>query len=181
MLHAYSSWRTVGEIEGKLKRGRGGCTSWAHEERRWVERVVETRRGRGWRWSMYLPSFLRTPCLRVSFSQCRKPTYRPLRLSILVLLLPLPFVPRPPLPVPLPVSTTFTAPPLWSVKLFGRDRRLVISWPRLSSSGLVLTRRHSTRRTGFASSWRCSKYLVRIYATGWFATLYAGNDPPLYT
>ena len=26
---------------------------------------------------MYLPSFLRTPCLRVSFSQCRKPTYRP--------------------------------------------------------------------------------------------------------
>lgn len=146
VLHAYSSWRTVGEIEGKLKRGRGGCTLWAHEERRWVERVVETRRGRGWRWSMYLPSFLRTPCLRVSFSQCRKPTYRPLRLSILVLLLPLPFVPRPPLPVPLPVSTTFTAPPLWSVKLFGRDRRLVISWPRLSSSGLVLTRRHSTRR-----------------------------------
>lgn len=41
---------------------------------------------------------------------------------------------------------TFTAPPLWSWKLFGRDRRLLISWPRLSSSGLVLTRRHSTRR-----------------------------------
>lgn len=50
------------------------------------------------------------------------------------------------LPPHSPVSTTFTAPPLWSVKLFGRDRRLVISWPRLSSSGLVLTRRHSTRR-----------------------------------
>lgn len=41
---------------------------------------------------------------------------------------------------------TFAAPPLWSVKLFGRDRRLLISWPRLSSSGLVLTRRHSTHR-----------------------------------
>lgn len=39
-----------------------------------------------------------------------------------------------------------SAPPLWSLKLFGRDRRLLISWPRLSSSGLVLTRRHSTRR-----------------------------------
>jgi len=31
-------------------------------------------------------------------------------------------------------------------KLFGRARRLLISWPRLSSSGLVLTRRYSSRR-----------------------------------
>lgn len=140
--------RNRGEVKTGERRGGGeeGCTSWAHEERRWVvERVVETRRGRGWRWSMYLPSFLRTPCLRVSFSQCRKPTYRPP--------LPLPssssfchFRLSPAPSLHSPVSTTFTAPPLWSVKLFGRDRRLVISWPRLSSSGLVLTRRHSTRR-----------------------------------
>jgi len=31
-------------------------------------------------------------------------------------------------------------------KLFGRARRLLISWPRLSSSGLVLTRCYSSRR-----------------------------------
>lgn len=149
MLHAYSSWRTVGEIEGKLKRGRGGG------EARKVVRRGRTKREGGWLsgwWKRagggggggrctYHPSFGR----HVSVSRLVNVENR----------LTDPLHPRPPFatsvcpPSPSllsPVSTTFTAPPLWSVKLFGRDRRLVISWPRLSSSGLVLTRRHSTRR-----------------------------------
>jgi len=126
--------------------------------------------GGGW-WSAHLPSFLRTPCLRVSFSQCRKPTYLdlfpslslPLFLSLYrsfsflsffltllphaplrrggVLLLPL-------LSVSLFAlfSASAAAPLLWIPKLFGHVRRLLISWPRLSSSGLILTRCYSSRR-----------------------------------
>lgn len=112
----------------------------------------------------HLPSFLRTPCLRVSFSQCRKPTYVALSLSLAPSLFPIPLAlfstipPRAPalrvrrcaasLPL-LSVSlfalfSASAAPLLWTPKLF--SRRLLISWPRLSSSGLVLTGRYSSHR-----------------------------------
>lgn len=149
---------TVGKSRESRTGGGGGGVDvpW----RRWKRSGA-----RGLMVAAHLPSFLRTPCLRVSFSQCRKPTYVALSLSLAPSLFPIPFAffatipPRASalcvrrcaaasLPL-LSVSrfalfSAFTAPLLWTSKLFGR--RLLISWPRLSSSGLVLTRRYSSHR-----------------------------------
>lgn len=127
--HAYSCWRTGRRSWGEVKRG----LTWAR-----IEKVAcagsGTGGGLGAGRCTYHPSFGR----HVSVSRLvnvenrltdSPPLFCHFRLSRSLLL-----------------RSTFLAPPLWSVKLFGRDRRLLISLPRLSSSGLVLTRRHSTHR-----------------------------------